>query len=94
MKVVVTVPDEYLGNITGDISSRRGMIVNTDDRGVVKMVNAEIPLSELFGYTTDIRGMSQGRASATMEFLEYRQMPNSMMKEVLEAQAGGGKDKK
>ncbi|MCE7973910.1 MAG: elongation factor G [Leptolyngbya sp. PLA1] len=94
MKVVVTVPDEYLGNITGDIASRRGMIVNTDDRGVVKMVNAEIPLSELFGYTTDIRGMSQGRASATMEFLEYRQMPTSMMKEVLEAQAGGGKDKK
>jgi len=94
MKVVVTVPDEYLGNITGDIASRRGMIVSTDDRGVVKMVNAEIPLSELFGYTTDIRGMSQGRASATMEFLEYRQMPASMMKEVLEAQAGGGKDKK
>jgi len=89
MKVVVTVPDEYLGNITGDISSRRGMIVNTDDRGVVKMVNAEIPLSELFGYTTDIRGMSQGRASATMEFLEYRQMPNNLMKEILEAQAGG-----
>jgi elongation factor G len=94
MKVVVTVPDEYLGNITGDISSRRGMIVNTDDRGVVKMVTAEIPLSELFGYTTDIRGMSQGRAAASMEFLEYRQMPTSMMKEVLEAQAGGSKDKK
>jgi elongation factor G len=94
MKVVVTVPDEYLGNITGDISSRRGMIVNTEDRGVVKMISSEIPLSELFGYTTDIRGMSQGRASATMEFLEYRQMPNSMMKEVLEAQAGGGKDRK
>jgi elongation factor G len=83
MKVVVTVPDEYLGNITGDLSSRRGMIVDTDDRGHVKLVTAEVPLSELFGYTTVIRGLSQGRASATMEFLEYRAMPANLMKEVL-----------
>jgi hypothetical protein len=52
MKVVVTVPNDYLGNVTGDISSRRGMIIDTEDRGVVKLVTAEIPLSELFGYTT------------------------------------------
>ncbi|QOJ01735.1 MAG: elongation factor G [Phycisphaeraceae bacterium] len=84
MKVVVTVPNEYLGNITGDISSRRGMIIDTEDRAVVKLVTAEIPLSELFGYTTSIRGMSQGRASATMEFLEYRAMPAGLMKEMLE----------
>ncbi|XVJ58903.1 MAG: elongation factor G [Tepidisphaera sp.] len=90
MKVVVTVPNDYLGNITGDISSRRGMIIDTDDRGVVKLVTAEIPLSELFGYTTAIRGMSQGRASATMEFLEYRPMPAGLMKEVVE----GGKGEK
>jgi elongation factor G len=89
MKVVVTVPNDYLGNITGDISSRRGMINDTEDRDPVKLVTAEIPLSELFGYTTAIRGMSQGRASATMEFLEYRAMPASMMKEVMEAQQGG-----
>jgi elongation factor G len=90
MKVVVTVPNDYLGNITGDISSRRGMIIDTEDRGVVKLVTAEIPLSELFGYTTAIRGMSQGRASASMEFLEYRQMPAGLMKEVVE----GGKGEK
>lgn len=83
MKVVVTVPDDYLGNITGDLSSRRGMIVDTDDRGHVKLVTAEVPLSELFGYTTVIRGLSQGRASSTMEFLEYRAMPASLMKEVM-----------
>jgi elongation factor G len=83
MKVVITVPDEYLGNITGDVSSRRGMIQDTDDRGHVKLVTCEIPLSELFGYTTVLRGMSQGRASSTMEFLEYRAMPPSLMKEVL-----------
>lgn len=90
MKVVVTVPNEYLGNITGDISSRRGMIIDTEDRGVVKLVTSEIPLSELFGYTTAIRGMSQGRASASMEFLEYRQMPAGLMKEIVE----GGKGEK
>ncbi|MFA6044792.1 MAG: elongation factor G [Phycisphaerales bacterium] len=83
MKVVITVPNEYLGNVTGDVSSRRGMIIDTDDRGVVKLVNCEIPLSELFGYTTSLRGMSQGRASATMEFLEYRQMPRSQQEEML-----------
>ncbi len=92
MKVVVTVPNDYLGNITGDISSRRGMIIDTDDRGVVKLVSAEIPLSELFGYTTAIRGMSQGRASATMEFLEYRPMPRGMVDTVLEEK--NPKDKK
>jgi elongation factor G len=64
------------------------MIVDTEDRDPVKMVHSEIPLSELFGYTTSIRGMSQGRASATMEFLEYRAMPSGIMKEVVEAQQG------
>jgi elongation factor G len=85
MKVVITSPEEYLGNITGDLSSRRGMIVNTEDRGNVKAVTAEVPLSEMFGYTTTLRGMSQGRASSTMEFLEYRAMPASMAKEVISA---------
>jgi elongation factor G len=87
MKVVVTVPDEYLGNVTGDISSRRGLIVDTDDRGVVKLVTCEVPLSEMFGYTTALRGMSQGRASNTMEFLAYRPMPNNLMKEVIEGKS-------
>jgi elongation factor G len=84
MKVVITVPNDYLGNVTGDMSARRGMIIDTEDRGPVKLVTCEVPLSEMFGYTTSLRGMSQGRASNTMEFLEYRQMPTSMMKEVVE----------
>ncbi len=83
MKVVVTVPNEYLGNITGDMNARRGMIIDTDDRGVVKLITCEVPLSEMFGYATALRGMSQGRASNTMEFLQYRQMPAGLMKEVL-----------
>ncbi|MGH7242041.1 MAG: elongation factor G [Phycisphaerales bacterium] len=94
MKVVVTVPNDYLGNVTGDISSRRGMIIDTDDRGVVKLVTAEIPLDQLFGYTTSLRGMSQGRASATMEFLEYRTMPRSLQEAVVEAERGGAAAKK
>lgn len=94
MKVVVTVPNDYLGNVTGDISSRRGMIIDTDDRGVVKLVTAEIPLDQLFGYTTSLRGMSQGRASATMEFLEYRPMPRSLQEAVVEADRGGKAGKK
>jgi len=89
MKVVVTVPNEYLGNVTGDISSRRGMILDSEDRDPVKIVTCEVPLSELFGYTTSLRGMSQGRASNTMEFLEYRPMPAAMQKAMLEEQQGG-----
>jgi elongation factor G len=87
--VVVTVPNEYLGNVTGDISSRRGMILDSEDRDPVKIVTCEVPLSELFGYTTSLRGMSQGRASNTMEFLEYRPMPAAMQKAMLEEQQGG-----
>ncbi len=91
MKVVVTVPNDYLGNVTGDISSRRGMIIDTEDRDPVKLVTCEVPLAEMFGYTTSLRGMSQGRASSTMEFLEYRPMPRSLQEQVVEAQAGGKK---
>ncbi len=87
MKVVVTTPDEYFGNITGDLSSRRGMILEQEDRGIVKLITAEVPLSEMFGYTTVIRGLSQGRASSVMEFARYAPMPPNLMKEVIEAGA-------
>src|SRR5206468_11544467 len=91
MKVVITVPNDYLGNVTGDMNARRGMIIDTDDRGVVKLVTCEVPLSMMFGYTTNLRGMSQGRASSTMEFLKYRQMPRGLMDTVLAEQSGGKK---
>ncbi|HMN40249.1 MAG TPA: elongation factor G [Phycisphaerales bacterium] len=87
MKVVVTVPNDYVGNVTGDISSRRGMIIDTEDRDPVKMITCEVPLSEMFGYTTSLRGMSQGRASNTMEFLEYRPMPQNLVKAIKEGDA-------
>jgi len=88
MKVVVTVPNDYLGNVTGDINSRRGMIIDTEDRGPVKLVTCEVPLSEMFGYTTSLRGMSQGRASSTMEFLEYRPLPAGLVKKMMDEQEG------
>jgi elongation factor G len=87
MKVVVTTPNEYMGNVTGDLSSRRGMILDQEDKGMIKEITAEVPLSELFGYTTVLRGLSQGRAANSMEFLEYRAMPASLQREVI---ASGG----
>jgi len=87
MKVVVVTPEDYLGNVTGDISSRRGMILDTEDKGIIKEITADVPLSEMFGYTTDLRGMSQGRAANSMEFKEYREMPRNLQEEVIEAGA-------
>jgi len=85
MKVVVVTPEDYLGNVTGDISSRRGMILDTEDKGIIKEITADVPLSEMFGYTTDLRGMSQGRAANSMEFKEYREMPRNLQLEVIES---------
>src|SRR5439155_9897626 len=67
MKVVVTTPEEFVGNVTGDLNRRRGLIVNSEQRGNTRMVEAEVPLSEMFGDTTELRDMSQGRASSVME---------------------------
>ena len=83
MKLVVTTPDEFFGSVSGDIASRRGHIVDSEMRGVVRLVTAEVPLSELFGYTTALRSMSQGRASSSMEPLTYRIMPDRLKDEVL-----------
>ncbi len=87
MKVVITTPNDYMGSVTGDLSSRRGMIVNTEERGVTQIITAEVPLSEMFGYTTSLRSMSQGRASSVMEPLEYRPLPPNLVKEVVAAGA-------
>ena len=74
--------------MTGDLSSRRGMILDTEDKGMIKEITADVPLSEMFGYTTVLRGLSQGRAANSMEFKEYREMPIATSKqEVIEAGA-------
>ena len=83
MKVVITTPDEFFGNVSGDVASRRGQIIDSEMRGASRQITAEVPLSELFGYTTALRSMTQGRAAASMEPLTYRQMPEHLKLEVL-----------
>ncbi|RMH26704.1 MAG: elongation factor G [Planctomycetota bacterium] len=84
MKVTITTPDEYFGAVTGDLASRRGMIVNTEERGNTRVITAEVPLSEMFGYATTLRGLTQGRANSVMEPLAYRPLPPNLAKEVAE----------
>jgi len=78
MKVEVTTPEEYLGDVMGDISSRRGRVEGFTDRNGIKVVDAFVPLSEMFGYSTDLRSMSQGRAAYSMEFDHFERVPNSV----------------
>jgi elongation factor G len=85
MKIVVTTPEDFVGNVTGDLNRRRGMIVNSDQRGHTRIVEAEVPLSEMFGYTTELRSMSTGRASSVMEPLRYAQVPANVKAAVLES---------
>jgi elongation factor G len=84
MKVVITTPDEFLGNVTGDLNRRRAIISETEQRANTRVVTAEAPLSEMFGYSNTLRGMSQGRASYAMEPLTYRPVPGNIAKEILE----------
>jgi elongation factor G len=79
MKVEVETPDQFTGTIMGSLQSKRAMITETLDRGVNKIIRCEVPLEGMFGYTTDLRSMSQGRASYTMEPANYKQVPNALV---------------
>ncbi|MDD5652380.1 MAG: elongation factor G, partial [Candidatus Moranbacteria bacterium] len=87
MKVVVTVPEQYMGDVVGDINSKRGIIKEINDRGegtaMVKEIEAEIPLASMFGYATQLRSMTQGRASYYMEFEKYSEVPNNIAQEII-----------
>ncbi len=78
MKVEVVTPEDYMGDVMGDLNRRRGILQGMDEANGVRLVNAEVPLSEMFGYATDLRGMSQGRATFTMEFLKYAEAPQNI----------------
>lgn len=82
MKVEVVTPEEYFGDVMGDVSSRRGNISETGDRGMAKYINCTVPLSEMFGYATDLRSNTQGRASYTMEFSHYADTPANVAEKV------------
>ena len=83
MKVEVITPDDYFGDIMGNVTSRRGTTVSTDDRAGAKVVDAEVPLSEMFGYATDLRSRTQGRGQFTMQFDHYAEVPKSVAEKVI-----------
>jgi len=91
MKVEVVTPEEYMGNLVGDLNSRRGQIDEMTQRGTAKIIQAKVPLSEMFGYVTELRSMSQGRATSTMEFLEYKEVPRNILEKILEKEGKTGK---
>ncbi|OGZ03331.1 MAG: translation elongation factor G [Candidatus Liptonbacteria bacterium RIFOXYC1_FULL_36_8] len=84
MKIQVIAPTEFFGDITGDLSAKRGRIESMDDREGVKVVDAKVPLSEMFGYATKLRSLTQGRGSFTMEFSSYETTPKNIEKEIIE----------
>ena len=88
MKVEVTMPEEYMGDVIGDINSRRGRIEGMEDIGGGKMVKGYVPLAEMFGYSTDLRSKTQGRGNYSMFFERYEQVPKSIQDKVLAAQKG------
>ncbi len=90
MKVEVVTPEQFMGDIVGDLSSKRGQIENMGDRGQgIKVITAHVPLSAMFGYSTQVRSMSQGRASYSMEFEKYQELPKNLAQELAEKNASG-----
>ncbi|HEY6400481.1 MAG TPA: elongation factor G [Blastocatellia bacterium] len=91
MKVEVVTPEEYMGSVTGDISSRRGRIEGMVSRPGTQIITAMVPLAEMFGYETDLRSMTQGRASSTMHFHRYEEAPKSVSEEIIAKVQGATK---
>ena len=84
MKVEVVTPEDYYGDVIGDLNRRRGQIMGMDDGIMGKVVEAEVPLAEMFGYATSVRSMSQGRATYTMEFAKYQEVPANVSQVLLQ----------
>ncbi|HUJ73436.1 MAG TPA: elongation factor G, partial [bacterium] len=88
MKVEVVVPQDFMGDVIGDLNSRRGRVKGMEERSGAQVINAEVPLSEMFGYSTVLRSMSQGRATYTMQFSHYEKVPGSVSEQLLARKAG------
>jgi elongation factor G len=86
MAVEVVTPEDYMGDVIGNINSRRGQIEGMEPRGNAQVIRARVPLAEMFGYATDVRTMSQGRATYTMQFLHYAEVPHSIAEKLTESQ--------
>ena len=87
MKVQIITPDDYFGDLMGNVSSRRGTIIGTDDRNGAKVIDAEVPLSEMFGYATDLRSRTQGRGQFTMQPDHYAEVPKSVSEKIISSRA-------
>lgn len=88
MAVEVTTPEEFMGDVIGDINSRRGQVNAMEDRAGAKLVKAKVPLSEMFGYVGDLRSRTQGRANYSMVFDSYAEVPSSVAQEIIEERTG------
>ena len=88
MRVEVVTPDEYTGVVSGDMSSRRGQLQGQSSRGGTNLINALVPLSNMFGYSTDLRSRTQGRATYTMHFEKYEEAPRNVAEEVIAKSSG------
>lgn len=88
MQVEVVTPEDYMGDVMGDLNRRRGLVQGMDDTPSGKVINAQVPLGEMFGYATDLRSATQGRATYSMEFAEYAEAPNSIAEAVIKANQG------
>jgi elongation factor G len=87
MKVEVVTPENFMGDVIGDLNSKRGQIQDMGERTGARIVNALVPLAEMFGYSTDLRSMTQGRASYSMEFSHYGEVPNNVAQAIIEGRA-------
>ncbi len=87
MKVQIITPEDYFGDLMGNVSGRRGTILGTDDRNGAKVIDAEIPLSEMFGYATELRSRTQGRGQFTMQFDHYYEVPKSISEKIISNRA-------
>ena len=83
MRVEVVTPEDYMGDVIGDLNSRRGQVGGMNQRGQAQVINALVPLSEMFGYVGDLRSKTQGRAQYTMHFDSYQQCPQSVQEEII-----------
>jgi elongation factor G len=91
--VEVVTPEDYMGDVIGDLSSRRGRIEQMDQRGTDRIVKAQVPLAQMFGYATELRSRTQGRATYTMQFNSYQEVPKSLADDVVAAVRGEPVDK-
>ena len=87
MKVEVVTPEQFMGDVNGNLSSKRGQVESMEDKGGNKVILAKVPLSEMFGYTTTLRSMTEGRANSTMEFDHYAVVPGNVAKDIIDSRS-------